>query len=366
MTGLPIVSVVIPTYERRHYVGRAVASVLAQTYRDFEVIVVDDGSTDGTAHALEGLDVRLRYRWQENRGVSAARNAGARLARGEIIALLDSDDRWLPHHLAVVTEVFARNPEVVLVSTCPRFQIGGRERPADATVFDALPQTLIENVVGCQSGVAVRRADLLAVGGYDERLSVMEGSELWPRLAARGPFATLRVRTVIRQATGGSHLDRGRRDGLYLPALELAARSALALVEQLTRSNRGDLEQKARGRWAYAAALRALAGHHDETARSELRTAYRLLPELSNEPLLVALRLSYLASDRAERLRQLMTAASIWPDRGSNTALFLRRRRSPPRSAPAGYERPASCCGAGRSGPRRDSRERCFRLGPAG
>src|SRR5438552_2642197 len=184
MGGLPTVSVVIPTYERRHYVARAVASVLAQTYQDFEVLVVDDGSTDGTAQALEGLDLRLRYHWQENRGVSGARNAGSRLARGEIVAFLDSDDRWLPDHLAVVTEVFARNPGVVLVSTCPRFQIAGRERPADAKVFDALPLTLTENVVGYQSGVAVRRADLLAVGGFDERLSVMEGSELWPRLAA--------------------------------------------------------------------------------------------------------------------------------------------------------------------------------------
>ncbi len=77
----PTVSVVIPTYQRRDDVLRAVESVLAQSFEDFEVIVVDDGSTDGTAEALAGLDPRLRYVWHENRGTGAARNAGLRLAR---------------------------------------------------------------------------------------------------------------------------------------------------------------------------------------------------------------------------------------------------------------------------------------------
>src|SRR5438132_3254976 len=101
----PAVSVIVPTFQRREYVVRAVGSVLAQTYEDFELIVVDDGSTDGTGEALAGLDGRLRYLWQENRGTGAARNTGLRLARGEIVAFLDSDNRWLPHHLGIVTEV---------------------------------------------------------------------------------------------------------------------------------------------------------------------------------------------------------------------------------------------------------------------
>ena len=142
----PSVSVVIPTYQRRGLVRRAVASVLGQTFQDFELIVVDDGSTDGTGDALEGIDERIRYTRQENRGVAAARNVGIRLARGEIIAFLDSDDRWLPDHLAVLTEVLARHPEAVLCTTCPRFHVGGRQTADDGKPVDAVPLLFAENV----------------------------------------------------------------------------------------------------------------------------------------------------------------------------------------------------------------------------
>src|SRR5689334_25256855 len=90
------VSVVLPTYERREQVVRAVESVLRQTYRDFELIVVDDGSTDGTEAALRRLGDGLRYVRRENGGTGAARNTGTELARGAVVAFLDSDDEWRP------------------------------------------------------------------------------------------------------------------------------------------------------------------------------------------------------------------------------------------------------------------------------
>src|SRR2546421_13038913 len=99
----PAVSVIVPTFQRREYVVRAVGSVLAQTYEDFELIVVDDGSTDGSGVALAGLDCRLRYLWQENRGTGAARQKGLGLVRGEIVAFLASHYTWLPPHLWIVT-----------------------------------------------------------------------------------------------------------------------------------------------------------------------------------------------------------------------------------------------------------------------
>ena len=106
MTGAPVVSVVIPTYNRASLVGRAVGSVLGQTFPDLEVVVVDDGSTDGTEEAVRAVgDGRVRYlRHEANRGVAAARNTGMAHARGEYVAFLDSDDVWLPEwveaHLA--------------------------------------------------------------------------------------------------------------------------------------------------------------------------------------------------------------------------------------------------------------------------
>jgi glycosyltransferase involved in cell wall biosynthesis len=95
---MPTVSVIIPTYNRANYICEAIDSILAQTYADYEIIVVDDGSTDGTRQALQRWidDGTICYYYQENRGESAARNHGIRKARGQYIAFLDSDDLFLP------------------------------------------------------------------------------------------------------------------------------------------------------------------------------------------------------------------------------------------------------------------------------
>ena len=97
----PGISVIIPTYNRAHLISRSAKSVLAQTYPDFELIIVDDGSGDNTEEIIEALaDPRIRYlRHESNRGVSAARNTGIRAARGDYIAFQDSDDEWLPQKL---------------------------------------------------------------------------------------------------------------------------------------------------------------------------------------------------------------------------------------------------------------------------
>ena len=135
--------------------------------------MVDDGSTDGTEEALRAFGPRLSYLWQENRGVSAARNAGLQLARGEIVAFLDSDDRWLPDHLETVVAMLEREPEAVLACTTPRFRIQGRSRLAEVEVVDALPFLFVENWIGYPSGTAVLRAHLNAVGGFDEELTLL-------------------------------------------------------------------------------------------------------------------------------------------------------------------------------------------------
>jgi glycosyltransferase involved in cell wall biosynthesis len=107
---MSLVSVVMPTYNRRETIGAAIASVRRQTFQDWELIVVDDGSTDGTAALIEGSDPRLVLIRQENRGVNAARNAALLRARGRYIAFLDSDDEWLPHHLELSVAFFRAFP----------------------------------------------------------------------------------------------------------------------------------------------------------------------------------------------------------------------------------------------------------------
>jgi len=108
---MSLVSVIVPTYNRRDTIRAAIASVQRQTFQDWELIVVDDGSTDGTASLIEGSDPRLVLIRQENQGVNAARNAAMLRARGRYISFLDSDDEWLPHHLELSVAFFRAHPE---------------------------------------------------------------------------------------------------------------------------------------------------------------------------------------------------------------------------------------------------------------
>ena len=107
---MSLVSVIVPTYNRRETIQAAIASVQRQTFEDWELVVVDDGSTDDTAALIEGSDPRLVLIRQMNQGVNAARNTGMLRARGQYIAFLDSDDEWLPHHLELSVAFFRAFP----------------------------------------------------------------------------------------------------------------------------------------------------------------------------------------------------------------------------------------------------------------
>jgi glycosyltransferase involved in cell wall biosynthesis len=322
-SGAPAVSVVIPTYQRRDYVRRAVASVLAQTYEDFELIVVDDGSTDGTELALAGLDERLRYHWQENSGAAAARNTGLRLARGQIVAFLDSDNTWLENHLSVVTQVLTRHPEALLVSTCPDFALAGNASVEAAEVVDVLPRLLLGNPVGYTSCIAVRREALRSVGGFDERLPVWEDSDLWLRVSMRGPFVMLRRRTIEHQVTRGGLKERGIRSGDYLRAIELSVRGAGDGLRRVERSDTRELIARARGMSGLVGAVRALTLRDSETARSAFEDACRLAPDLSRRPEVVLGLIRHASAEPREVLRIAAAAANLWPEPRSDTARYL-------------------------------------------
>jgi Glycosyl transferase family 2 len=320
----PAVSVIVPTFQRREQVLGAARSVLAQTFEDFELIVVDDGSTDGTGDALAGLDPRLRYEWQENRGVAAARNAGIRLARGGIVAFLDSDNRWFPSHLSVVTRALGQFPQAVLVSTCPGRRVAGSTPVERAAVVDHLPIALLRPQLGYVSCTAVRREALLAVDGFDERLSVGEDSDLWLRLSMCGPVCLLSHRTIEHRTTRGGLKERGIRSGAYLRAVELTAQRAKADVRRLERPDRADLIRRAQAKLRLVEGVRALTVDDREAARRSFRDACRLLPALSRQPSIVIALLTGVASGPARRLALARAGASCWPDPRSDTACYLR------------------------------------------
>jgi glycosyltransferase involved in cell wall biosynthesis len=186
----PLVSIVIPAYNSEKYVADAVKSVLQQTYVSREVIVVDDGSTDGTAAALKPFSDVVRYLHQTNRGEPAARNLGIRNARGEYIAFVDADDLWLPEKLARQMAYLAAHPNCAFVYTdMSTFDEHGVIDPSVKVRFHLTFPTgnifrplFYETLFG--SGSMVFRKDCVEKTGYfDEEFLVGSDYEMWLRLA---------------------------------------------------------------------------------------------------------------------------------------------------------------------------------------
>ena len=187
-----LVSVVMPAYNTARFIGQAIESVLKQTYANWELIIIDDGSTDDTPAVVgRHTDERIRYLRTENRGPAAARNTAIDQARGEFIAFLDSDDLWFPHKLVVQMNVFEADPDVGLVySNVVRLTEGGRrlgpyrfslKRLPDGWCLDRL---LIRSAVIAPSlTIMVKRAVLEKCGYFDVALPVSEDWELWCRAA---------------------------------------------------------------------------------------------------------------------------------------------------------------------------------------
>jgi glycosyltransferase involved in cell wall biosynthesis len=202
------VSVIIPTYNRAWCLKEAVDSVMAQSYRDVEVILVDDGSTDGTAAMVAAWDVPLRFLSQQNRGVSAARNLGLRSARGNLVAFLDSDDLWLPDKLARQVAFFDAHPEALICQTGETWIRRGvrvnprhRHRKPSGRIFEAsLALCLVS-----PSAVMMRRGLLEEVGGFDESLPACEDYDLWLRVSARYPVHLIETPLVVKR---GGHADQ--------------------------------------------------------------------------------------------------------------------------------------------------------------
>ena len=205
-------SVVIPLYNNRDYILRAVESALTQSVPPLEVIVVDDGSTDGGASTLEGIGVGLlRIITQDNCGVGAARNAGMVAARGEWIALLDADDAWLCHHLEEVSRLAKQFPDAGLLGTSyielptnqrhhddAKYQKTSTLRKVDYFLEESRRIGFI-----CSSAVAIRSDVFYATGGFGSSRTG-EDTEFWARVALNYPVAVSnRVTSIYYRGTGG-------------------------------------------------------------------------------------------------------------------------------------------------------------------
>jgi O-antigen biosynthesis protein len=184
----PAVTVVIPTYNRSHLITRAVQSVLAQGFTDFEVLIVDDASTDSTAEVVQGLmsgEPRIQYLVQsENKGASAARNRGLAEARGRYIALLDSDDEWLPGKLELQVRYLENAPLGVGMIHGGVETIGPRSWVYRPTQRGDQYRLLLEwNIVHGTSSVVLRQEAVERVGLFDEEMPAIEDWDYWMRVS---------------------------------------------------------------------------------------------------------------------------------------------------------------------------------------
>jgi glycosyltransferase involved in cell wall biosynthesis len=231
------VSVVIPTYNRARRLLRAISSVLYQTFTDYEVIVVDDGSDDGTADCLKPIMGRIKYiRHPENMGVSAARNRGIKASRFPFIALLDSDDYWLPQKLSAQMAFFKQNLEAVACQTEEiwmrkglRVNPGKRHQKPSGEIFvPSLKLCLVS-----PSAVVLKRSLLDEVGLFDEDLPACEDYDLWLRISCQYPIHLIPRHLVVKE---GGYPDQLSSNLQGLDLFRIKALVKLLKGEQLTAS----------------------------------------------------------------------------------------------------------------------------------
>jgi len=202
------ISVIIPTYNRSEVLERAIKSVLAQTYKNFELIVVDDGSTDNTSRILTKFGRKIRFFSKLHGGVSSARNFGLEKGEGTWVAFLDSDDYWLPRKLERQMQYIQEHPEILILQTDEKWIRKERfvnpmkkHQKYSGWIF---PQCLPLCIVS-PSAVLIHQKIFNDIGVFDENLPVCEDYDLWLRIALKYPIYLLAEKLIVK--TGG-HTDQ--------------------------------------------------------------------------------------------------------------------------------------------------------------
>jgi len=200
--GKPSVSVVIPTYNASAFICAAIESVIQQTLPPLEIIVIDDGSTDDTRERLRVYGQRIRYYFQENQGIGAARNIGISAAHGNWIALLDADDLWHPRKLESQCAAIAQNPDVALIGTeaflidCDGIKVGGAHSEKTGLEAERISfRRFLQAPVFCPSSSMIRRTCLEAVGGFSTQVQGNEDLLMFWTIAEA--FPTLKLRAAL-------------------------------------------------------------------------------------------------------------------------------------------------------------------------
>ncbi len=192
-------------------VKEAVESVLAQDYRGFEIILIDDGSTDDTLEVLGAYKKDIRLLTQPNRGVSAARNAGAACSNGDFLAFLDSDDIWLPEKLSEQVKFFNSNKDALICQTQEKWIRNGiRVNPKNrhTKLSGMIFKPSVSMCLVSPSAVMLKRSLFESMGGFDEALPACEDYDLWLRIGCRHPVFLLNRELIIKRGGHDDQLSR--------------------------------------------------------------------------------------------------------------------------------------------------------------
>ena len=218
-----LISVVIPTYNRVTFLKAAIDSVLAQTFRGFELIVVDDGSTDGTPKLLSSYGYKIRVIPQANQGPSAARNRGIEAAKGKWIAFLDSDDVWKPDKLKKQAQFITDHPDTKICQTEEVWiRNGKRVNPRKKHEMHSgwIYEKCLPLCIVSPSSVMIHQEVFEKVGLFDETMPACEDYDLWLRIAPHYPVFLIREQLIVKQ---GGHADQQSRAVESLDRLRIKA-----------------------------------------------------------------------------------------------------------------------------------------------
>ncbi len=235
---MDFVSIIIPTFNRCSFLKRALQSVYKQTYSDFEVIVIDDGSTDQTDNMINNNFPYARYFYQSNQGVSSARNNGLKLARGEWLAFLDSDDEWLPKKLENQIKLLKSKPEFKICHTNEQWIRNGakvnqmkKHKKTGGWIF----QNCLPLCAMSPSSIMIHHSIFGDIGFFDTKLPCCEDYDMWLRITAKYPVLFIQEPQINKY---GGHDDQLSKKHWGMDRFRIQALLNILLTNTLNEKNR--------------------------------------------------------------------------------------------------------------------------------
>ncbi|MDP8966064.1 MAG: glycosyltransferase [Cyanobacteriota bacterium] len=239
---MPLVSIIVPVYNGETTIQETIESVLNQTFRDFELLIINDGSQDATLEVIDRIqDPRVKVFSYSNSGVSTSRNRGISLASGEYISFIDADDLWTPDKLEAQFNALQANPEAgVAYSWTDYIDESGqvvRQGPHFNCNGDAYAKLLLSDFVGSGSNPLIRKQAFIEVGGFDESLSLAADWDMWLRLAARYQFVAVpSIHILYRQVDGSMSSNVWRMEAESLQIIQRAIAQAPESIQHLKQT----------------------------------------------------------------------------------------------------------------------------------